>query len=494
MYPPEVPLQVSTPAPEILPSSSKPPLHLPGLLLLCVGVLLLVGVAVLEAAWMRNQPWLEALILPETVLADLPAAETVYTRRLPLENFPDDQMSYDTLAQWGDEPQIKLLREALLGTEHLIVLPVPSQKELAALLESGRLPTPGSSEVLAGQLARLDSFEIEGTRYTVVGRLKPSVAPFLFAYLLPDSPEGDLASLLKDSLTKGTIVYQPDDAFDAQLKAARAALRSVEAATVPAEVPASTQAETAPTGSVPVLGSQIPTRRGFAVGVFIGLLLAVAGGACMTHRFCVYLGQRPRTLTFFREIAHRQRLLLGLHVLLFGALFGSMFAGLVSPLANYRMTRMLSSVFMEGSLSHVGQAYASGNILLAAWATFYNNFILQTLLLTFAISTVPLALGVFKTGMSFVLVGFAMAPLWAGTAGGFTYHSITMVIELEAYVLACFAVIIWPLRLFEGLQYGRLSANIDAAARVFLGAIPVTALLLAAAALYEAVTLILLRF
>jgi hypothetical protein len=247
-------------------------------------------------------------------------------------------------------------------------------------------------------------------------------------------------------------------------------------------------------GPVGVLGMQVMTAPPFAFGSLLALALCAVGGFLIVRRLFHSLGTRPRALTYFQEVVLRPRLFTGLHAGLYGLLFCSMLAGLANPLANYRMVRVLSTVFSEGDLSHVGQAYESGNILLAAWATFYNNFIVQTLLMTFGISVVPFAPGLLKTALSFALVGFVMAPVWAGAAGGLTYHSITMVLELEAYIVACFAVVVWPLRLVDGLRTDALHLHVRRAAHVVGGAVLLSALMLAIAALYEAVTLITFRF
>jgi hypothetical protein len=74
----------------------------------------------------------------------------------------------------------------------------------------------------------------------------------------------------------------------------------------------------------------------------------------------------------------------------------------------------------------------------------------------------------------------------------FTFHSITMVLELEAYVIASFAISVLPIRVLRGLIAGnvveeyRHGMSVVGSGTVLVGA------MLALAALYEAATIILL--
>jgi hypothetical protein len=163
--------------------------------------------------------------------------------------------------------------------------------------------------------------------------------------------------------------------------------------------------------------------------------------------------------------------------------------GMLQPLQNLRVMGMVTGIFTEGELQYVQEAYQSGNVFRAAAATFMNNYVYQTLVLTLGISLLPFAPGVFKTVMSFGLVGFAMAPNAVGTANGYSFHSLTMVFELEAYIVACFCALYW-VRQFFLASYQR---DLRAAGRglsVMAGGVLVTAIMLAFAALYEAASLI----
>jgi hypothetical protein len=179
-----------------------------------------------------------------------------------------------------------------------------------------------------------------------------------------------------------------------------------------------------------------------------------------------------------------------LHLVLYGVFFLSMAAGLVWPGANAALKAWVGAVFSEGGLSYVGQAYASGNIVHAATATFYHNFVTATLVWNIGLSLVIPFIGLFKTAVSLGLVGFAMAPIWSNTFAGYTYHSVTMGIELEAYILATFSIVVYALHFFRGIVRGNFLHEWGQGFQTALGSAVIAGVLLAVAALYEAVTLI----
>jgi hypothetical protein len=67
-----------------------------------------------------------------------------------------------------------------------------------------------------------------------------------------------------------------------------------------------------------------------------------------------------------------------------------------------------------------------------------------------------------------------------------------MALELEAYILASFVVLVWPLRLWRAVTGGAFGREVFTGLRILLGGAIVTGVMLAAAALYEAVTLIMM--
>jgi len=79
-----------------------------------------------------------------------------------------------------------------------------------------------------------------------------------------------------------------------------------------------------------------------------------------------------------------------------------------------------------------------------------------------------------------------------GRSGTYAFHVVTMVLELEIYALASFAVTVWALRVFAFLRKPEPASlpGLGAGAQVLGGTILYAGVVLGAAALYEAVTLI----
>ena len=455
-----------------------------GLLVAFLGIFALGVIAFSEKNWLKDQAWVNAILASDFILED-EAVIPVRVRSVPKENFPDAPEWIEMLRATEDGRD--LIEAAGLEKTELIVAAALSPDELAPLLESGRLPARGAPELLAGSLVRLETFTMDGIQFQVVGKLHPAISGFAFAYLLPDDPAlGPLFSP-DAGATEGTVhpegLTKLGDLLNTDAQDAQDAQDGEE------------EEKEEKIGAPKILGGRALTTSIFAWGTWAALLLAMTGGAFAQIQFLKILARRRSWIfqPFLLELVQRPRLLLGTHVALLGMFFGFMAYGLTQPLLCRQIMNYISMAFSEGDLRYIGDAYASGNILLAAKATFTQNYLLNTLVLTFGLSVVPLAVGALKTAASFGIVGLGMTPLWVGTATGYSYHSITMILELEPYVIASFVVLVWPIRLVRGLLTGDLKGEAVVGMRVFLGGIVATGVMLAVAALYEATTLILLR-
>ena len=434
------------------------------IIVVLAGVILLGALAMHERQWVAGQPWTRALITPDMRL-DLPDALTVWARQVPHEALPENDPLFQAMEQLRDIEGAETVLE-IFQPEHILALEL-DEEALQPLLLDGRLPEPGQPELLAGPLARFDAFTLDSVEFTVVGRLKPAVSGFVFAYLLP-LHEG-VAEHFTEAVgaTEGSLLLDGMDRIDEvsallESPADTAAVDAVETSTAPAPRPE-------------VLGGQAPTRPLYAMGVFLGLVMVALGGAVAHQRlFLRWKEHAPEVFQgILQETLRLRGLFVGMHALFYGIFFGSMLFGLSAPLLNYWIIHYIGSMFRDGALSYIGDAYASGDILMASLTTFYNNYVVQTLLLTFALSFPPLALGVLKTVLSFLIVGFAMAPHWIGTASGMTFHSITIALELEAYIVACFAVVAWATRLFS-MMGDRLKHELLSGGMLLLAALLLT--------------------
>lgn len=513
--PPPLPEAPPSPRLEVLPAAA-PGAHrrriAQGLVLIVLSCAFLAYIGHVEEAWRDAVPWGHALA---RISKDAPPEGTraARFRKMPQESLPEDS------------PLVKAVREVLGGpdaasleaegnkqvidilggnlAEMVILLPA-SPEELAQTLESGRLPTPGAPEALRGPLARMNSFQLDGETFQVVGRLKQNVGGGAFAYFIPEE-EGIAARHFTPGQGAQMGWFAPDartlapGAFEKVLggksdEATQEQEKPEDAAPKPDANP--TEPESNPFVEQPF--AQVPTRPAYVVGCLVALVLGAAGGYLLHAGLFRALAARRGSGAFrvFHAVAAYPRLFLAMHLLLYGAFFFAMLRGALLPLNNIAVAQFVAGEFTSGGLSYIGEAYASGHIGTATLATFYNNYYLQTLMLTFVASLVPVAFGIVKTLFSFVLTGFTMTPIWAGTAAGFSYHNITMVLELEAYIVACFFVALWTYscwrRILSALFRTHAPALPSAGLTAYFQAALLTGVMLAIAAAYEATTLILI--
>lgn len=494
----ETPPAPSAPAVAFRPAQPKTRSHIvAGLILIALSCLMLGYVSWVEEAWIDSVPWGNSLARVD----DNPVKEgarPAQIRKIPTYALPPDTPLVDavrrTFREAGvssteAEPIVSLLGGSL--AESVLFFPA-TEEELSKVIERGRAPRPGAPEVLAGELARMDSFELDGEIFQVVGHIKQGVGAATFAYWLPEEPTMAARHFSAAQEAKPGW-FAPDARLLPRTKKAKGIIEK-EKATAEAEAAGEDAEAVGDFSNQPV--AQVPTRTAYAAGSLLAMILGAVGGYLL-HRglFVRWAAQGGLFGSIFGAVAARPRLFEAMHLLLYGAFFFAMFRGWQLPLNNIAIGQFVAGEFTTGGLQYVGQAYASGHIARAAAATFFNNYVMQTLLLTFILSLVPLMPGLFKTIASFVLTGFTMVPIWTGTASGYTYHVVTMVFELEAYIVACFAVYIWTASLYRWLiSHLTVACERPSLRNVFAmyaEAAVLSGVMLALAAGYEAATLIL---
>lgn len=437
-----------------------------------LGVLVLFAVAFVEARTLRDQPFVNAVF----ALGEAPEWAdpiTIHMRSVPAEAFPQVHKYINDLrdaSQEASRDEIERLIDGtkILRTERIISAPL-TQEQLEPLLGSGRLPVPGQPETLAGVHARLDEFSLDGQKFKVVGRLSRSVAGFHFAYLIPahetwqsafeGHPDAEAGWLDPKGYETLASLDDPADAVS----------------------------------DLDLSSRQVPIATNLVAAAISGLMF-IAFFGLMAHLSVfqfLYRGPCGPLRPALRVILTWPKTVVSMHVLLYGGFFGAMLIAARLPLIQTWLMNMVRYEFQSGNLEYVGDAYASGNILHAAWATFFNNFVLQTLGLTILISLVIPMIGILKTLLSFVLVGFGMVPVWSGTVSTFTFHSITMTLELEAYIFACVCVFFFWVHLGAAVFKGQFGKRIKRSFAVLLSGTLLSGIMLAIAGLYEAVSLIL---
>ena len=436
---------------------------------LVAGVALIGAAALAEAILLRNQPWENALLVPDAPLPEQSEGLVpVSVRRLPLELPPAIRLFIDRVRALPDaKEEIDLLH--LDKGERTVYLSLPTDT-LTPLLASGRLPAPGKPEAIAGDLASGSAFELDGTTFSVVGRLQRGVNSLGYAFVVLEDPALQRYFTMESGATKGWIDPQ--------------GFRHLQ------------EDETYLAGeSAPEAVGGATRSTWWIVGLtFAGLLLVACGGSVLQVRFLRSLADNAaRSMrTVLREIVARPRLIVLVHVVLYGAFFLMMLLAFRYPVANIRATSLVRDAFAKGDLSYIGKAYASGDILRASGATFVQNYLVATILFTILPSLVVPFAGLFKNLASFATMGFVMAPLWTGSAPKLVYHCITMALEMEGYIIASFVVIVWPLRIAKGILGGAFPNEVIQGLRIVASGALLAGIMLAIAALYEATTLIIL--
>lgn len=455
--------------PPPIPLTNRPPVRwahvVLGIAIVIAGLALTVAVAVAEMGWIEDAPWAGALVAPEGP-APFEDALQIKARRVPLDNFPDQKAVVENMPEWSGDSATMF---GLDKTEWMFIVEAPANT-LEPLIESGRLPRPEQYEVLAGSLTRRDSFVMDGRTFTVVGRLRPTTGGLAFAYIAPEDRLNRRLVTRAREATTGWLAPNGMDRLD--------------------KLDETTELER------PSLLAGFPTQRVYALATFLGLVLVAAGGGFAQIRLFQGLAARP-TGPFgpaFAALADFPFLVALMHILLYGALFLAMLVGTSSPVDHLRVQDYIAYVFTDGGLGYVGDAYASGDILHAAYATFFNNYIVQVLIYTVIGSMLIPFFGFFKNFATFAFVGFVMAPVDTGASARYVYHAVTLTLELEAYVVATIIICLWPYRLIEALRrQAPFGWSVKRGLAELASGAALAGVMLALAATYEAVTLILLN-
>lgn len=481
------------------PGEARPRLR-PGhpLLLIALGVLLMAACGLVDVWRQMQLPWANAaLALGEDPPFPKEDAIRVAVRRVPADQFESlvKFAEQSVPADWRGETweqDLEMLAAWESRTEFVIKAGTDTLPDYETMLAQGRLPKPGEPEVLAGPLVRLDTFEMDGVTFTVTGRIAPRVPAFIDAYLLPAAPRWE-AMFEADRGARPGWLKQDVSAWLAEV-------------TTPEETPNTEPLGGANTEALEAMGDDLEagmamTERPLTVLGIVALGLVALGSALLATRLAHWLhglGGPPQVarlmMPLWEAIVERPVLWWGLHVLNYGVMLCMMAVATAHPRMTANLAEWMAMVFSEGDLAYVGAAYASRNIPLAALATFGHNFFTATIMLTILPSLLILGWGIVKTAGSLALVGFIMAPLWVGTFSGYSYHSITMGLEIEAYILATFAITVYAIRFLRGAVLGNFFSDLVMGVRVVAGAIVVVCVLLFTGAVYEAVTLILFRF
>jgi len=336
----------------------------------------------------------------------------------------------------GAAPGTRAALEARLRPK-LIELPVDAMSVLVGRLREGRLPEPGKDEVLAGsQTPHEDQLGVAGRTLKVVGVLHPSVGLFADDYLIPG--HGALDAIFP----KGESSVQPVEVI--RLNAGEFGDRKILAKV----------AEVFPRKSFSLLVPQVRADpRGFALYLG-GQALFLLGGTGLLIGIYRRLAGRvtwPVLAEPLRELAHRPRLLWGVHLVYFGLfLLGAVVIFQLPTLHTVLMTAIQGELSSEGQgvLAVAGRAYGNGNMIYAAVVTFTINFLLGSLAVITLPSMIIPGSGALIAMWRAMLWGLLLGPSQVTLAYAMMPHSGTLLLEGEGYILAAFFALLIPIYLF----------------------------------------------
>ncbi|MBI5094156.1 MAG: stage II sporulation protein M [Candidatus Hydrogenedentes bacterium] len=448
------------------PSSARAALRGP-VYLLALAVTVLSALGWMERRAEEQQPWSHAILATEgEPLWD--GTRPIHVRTLPQDSLaPFDQI----LASALDSPEIRaqLPTDIPSITEKLVGITLTGD-EWGPLLASGRPPRPGANEAVAGDFTHLSAITVGGETYQVTGRLQRGVAGLTTSYVVSFE---DHKELFAESTGATTGWIDPNGVDRMQAS----------------DMPRNEQRQRR------LYGGSAPNNPWLTTSAILTLAI-MAGAGSMGHiRLFRALGHRPQGLLkpVLEAVNAWPRLFGACHVLFYVCVFAAMLAALEFPRANLLLMEIFRWTFSEGGLSNVGSAYESGNVLYAAWATFQHNFVVATLALAILPSMIFFFSGFALNAFRFCIVGLGMSPIIAGSVTHFSYHSITMVLELEAYIVASFFIVLWPVQLFRGVTSGNIGAEWRKGLAIVSSGTVLVGIMLAIAAVYEATTIILFR-
>jgi hypothetical protein len=135
-------------------------------------------------------------------------------------------------------------------------------------------------------------------------------------------------------------------------------------------------------------------------------------------------------------------------------------------------------------------AYGSRSVLLAAAATLMVNFLIGALLTITLPSLILPGAGAPLMFLRACVLGLALAPTSQRLLGAMAWHTGTILVEMEAYILAAFFGLMVPIYIFSPQEGATGSARYARALALNARGSLLVLIVLAAAALYEAAEVI----
>ncbi|MGA2061038.1 MAG: hypothetical protein ABSG67_11200 [Thermoguttaceae bacterium] len=355
----------------------------------------------------------------------------------------------------------------------LILSPDFKQRFAENMLDSGRLPEPGTKEVLADpHTAGRDRIMVGDEILTVVGALKKTDSLQLDACYAADDPA--MRSILEkngESLVDGYLISSDD------LKKIKDLKKQFPRKELTA-----------------VTGLQRMNKTAY-YNYALGVLLFLLGGSGLLIRIYLFAARRITNAWIgapLAEISRHWKLFSLMHAVYFGLFLIGMLVIYEAPLLqDFMLTVIGGQIESEsGPLGVAGMAYESRNVAVAAVVTLLINFFAGSLLVITLPSVIVPGIGVLMAVFRATMWGILLAPSYMVLAWGMLFHSGTLLLEGEGYILAAFFALLVPIYLFSPKEGENIGARYAQAVLMNLKGNIIVFIVLAIAASYEAIEVI----
>ncbi len=418
----------------------------------------------------RSNPWKDAFMY---IGKGQPQAEsegieyiTRSIRLLPMSRRTEDFMRFvHNLGPIAEESCRVSLQEKVISYSNM------AADFNDAMLLSGRLPSPGADEVVAGfEAANKNEVTINGRTFKIVGQFGRQVRLFADCYLIAD-----------DGTTGGLFSSEDESAQSAYI------FRLSEKVLHDSQTRVHFD-KMFPKSQFTAYRPAIRTQAGAFCLYLGGLALLLLGGCLAIYKLCRLLGDRLENKWVRMPLAAIGRyryLLIGLDGFYFGTVILFMLMTYCLPELQTCLLSAIGSQVTDGSgiLGIAGKAYMSKSIPLAAVTTFAINFLFGSLAFITIPSIIIPGVGVLLVALRAAMWGLLLAPSFDILAGMMLPHSLTLLLEGQAYVMAAFFALLIPIYLFRraegqgvGYRYGRalllnLTGNLLVAAVLVIAAV-----------------------
>jgi len=239
----------------------------------------------------------------------------------------------------------------------------------------------------------------------------------------------------------------------------------------------------------------IRTRAGAFCLYFAGLAMLFLGGCLALYKLYCLLADRIGNKWLRAPLVAIGRywyLLLGLDAVYFGTVLLFMLIAYCLPELQVCLLSAIGSQMTDGSgpLAVAAKAYLSRSVPLAAVTTFAINFFIGSLAFITVPSVVIPGAGALLAVFRAAMWGLLLAPSVDVLSGTMLLHSVTLLLEGQAYVVAAFFALLIPVYLLRRAEGPGVARRYAKALLLNVTGNLVVAAVLVIAAIYEAIEVI----